>query len=76
MDEPIDWMRVVIHGLIGAVFGAAAGFGAWAFAFTEINLALWLGAWAIAVGLVAAIWGDRFWTSLKENQWWNPFDWL
>ncbi len=31
----IDWLRVVVHGVIGAAFGATTGFGAWVFGFND-----------------------------------------
>jgi len=72
----MNGFRVILHGVFGAVFGAAAGLATWALGFPEVNPALMVALPTLIVAVVAAIWGDRFWRSLKDSGWWNPFNWM
>jgi hypothetical protein len=71
--QPIDWARVVIHGLFGLFLGGLVGFVAlfrtgiflyhsdWGFALVLVS--------ALGVGLAGAYWGDAFWDRVVE--WWD-----
>ena len=73
-DTSIDWVRVVVHGVIGAVLGAAVGVSMWAFLFPDIGHWITL-AMTLLCGVMAAILGDRFWDALQQGSWWNPLNW-
>jgi hypothetical protein len=65
MDEyqrPNDWTGRILHFLFGAIIGAIIGFGGWA-RFASDNAQGWIliGAGALVLGLLGALWGDRFW---------------
>ncbi len=70
----IDWLRVVVHGVIGAVLGAGVGLMMWAFWFHALGPWLMVGM-ALLCGLLAGILGDRFWDAWLEGAWWNPLNW-
>lgn len=69
---PADRFEFWVRFVCGAVFGAVLGFVLWLHLFTSAIFgwaALPLG--AIAFGLVAAWWGDRFWHFvLGLFRWW------
>jgi hypothetical protein len=67
--EPIDWYRVVIHGLFGLILGGLVGLGLWA----ELDFRDWgivlLPVPAVVMGVAGALWGDDFWEGAME--WWR-----
>jgi hypothetical protein len=71
----MEWLRVIVHGLCGVTFGAAVGFAVWAFDFTALDPVLTVSVPAAVLGVVSAVWGEPFWMSLKDSDWWNPFGW-
>ena len=75
-ENRIDWRRVIIHFVVGAVVGGAIGAGYWIFdpvdTDTDVGVVLVV-AGAVLVGTLAAIFGDRFWESLKDSSWWHPW---
>lgn len=66
--DSIDWVRVVVHFLIGAVVGAAAGFLLWG---PDGSVAMPVAACALSIGVLGAVFGDRFWHwFLDFVRWW------
>jgi hypothetical protein len=71
-EKRIDWLRVVVHGVVGALFGTALGFGYWIFTSPESSPWPIVALVAVVVAVLAALFGDRFWRSLGESTWWGP----
>ena len=66
MEDRFFWPRFCVYFVFGAALGAAV-----LFAIDPTN-GVYIGAAAVAVGLVSAVGGDRFWLSLKDlfRHWW------
>jgi len=76
MDEyqrPNDWTGRMLHFILGAIIGAIIGFGGWA-RFDTDNARGWIliGVGGIVIGLLGAVWGDRFWYGIGRvfKYWW------
>lgn len=73
---PIDWLRVVFHGLCGAVTGAFFGLLAWPHWESPLDTGprLYIIVGAVVGGLLGVVWGHGFWLwLLKLGQirlWW------
>jgi hypothetical protein len=70
-----DWLRFWIHFVCGALLGGLLGTGSWLHHWhSGMSPLFWIGGCALAAGLVAGIWGDRFWESFLEDirwfRWW------
>jgi hypothetical protein len=75
-NHHFDWARFVVHFIFGALLGALAGFTTWFLWFGREPYGwLVIAAPAVAIGLLAGFFGDRFWESFREPSWWNPFTW-
>jgi hypothetical protein len=73
-ERDTDWAKMLIHGIFGFLFGAALGFGTWAFWLSDKSSILLLVLTpGLVVGIVAALWGDDFWYSLRDSSWWQWF---
>ncbi|MCD4825001.1 MAG: hypothetical protein K8S55_10350 [Phycisphaerae bacterium] len=68
--ESIDWFKVIIHFVCGAVVGALAGVLLWLYLLDgesmQIGLML-IGGGAVVFGLLAGIFLERFWEGIKEH---------
>lgn len=76
MDEyqrPHDWTGRTMHFILGAIIGAIIGFGGWA-RFDAGNARGWIliCVGAMVIGLLGAVWGDRFWYGIGRifKYWW------
>jgi len=71
----IDWFKVILHFVCGAVVGALVGLGLWVNDCGDGDSfcggAFWIGGGAIVVGLLAGVFLDRFWDALKDR--WGRF---
>jgi len=66
----VDWGKAIVHFICGALLGAIAGFGSWAFWTGGESVALCLlfvVAGGLILGFLAAAFLEQFWESLKEN---------
>jgi hypothetical protein len=61
-EHNYDWLRFWVHFVCGALLGGLLGI--------HWQSPLWICGCALAVGLVAGIWGDRFWNRFLENMRW------
>jgi hypothetical protein len=71
--KKIDWLKVILHFICGAFLGALIGFGFWVYWFDEQSIRaslFWLSGGALVIGLLAAIFLDRFWEGLKRYSYW------
>ncbi len=65
--DGIDWYRFIIHFFCGAVLGAICGFGAGAYCYESDRALCYSGiVGATVTGLLAGIYGDRFWLWIIE----------
>ncbi|MHC4859595.1 MAG: hypothetical protein ACYTDY_05840 [Planctomycetota bacterium] len=71
-EKGIDWLRVIVHGVCGLLFGVALGFAVWVFVVPDAGALPVVCIPGIVVALLAAAFGDRFWESLKHTGWWDP----
>jgi len=75
-NRPFNWVRFLVQFMFGAGFGAIAGFYLAASADSQIIGILVISGMALLVGLIAGLWGDRFWESFRDGGFWNPFRWF
>jgi len=64
------WLKVTLHALCGVVLGAVFGYFIWASPMYDEPLSTgvyWIVGGALLVGLLAALFLDRFWDWLKEQ---------
>lgn len=70
-----DTTTTVIHFICGFAFGFLAVLGIWLGMVGE-NLMVGVIASAVSgviIGIIAAVFLDQFWESLKNSSWWRPF---
>src|SRR5438552_1157778 len=62
-ERPFDWFRFAVQFFFGALFGGLFGF--YLSAHADSRSTVWLATLggALVVGLIAGLWGDRFWES-------------
>lgn len=78
MDDyppPTDWTGRILHFLLGAAIGSFIGFYGWAgFASDSPRGWMFMATAGIALGLLGAVWGDRFWFRVGKvfRYWWLP----
>lgn len=73
-QRPFDWFRFGVQFFFGALFGGLFGFYLGAGAASRTTAWLVTIFAALAVGLIAGLWGDRFWESFQSI--FNPFRWF
>jgi len=59
-----DWIHRTLQFIFGSIIGAISGFGV-ASSFPDYSLWIFVIGGAFFLGLVAAIFGDKLWYSLK-----------
>jgi sulfite exporter TauE/SafE len=75
-NRPFNWLRFLVRFVFGAIFGGIAGLSLAARADSRSGAILVASAMALFVGLIAGLWGDRFWESFRDGGFWNPFRWF
>ena len=68
-SESIDWIKVFIHFVCGAILGAFVGLWIWvrtgALESWDLGLAL-IGGFALVLGIASGVFLDRFWDGLMN----------
>ena len=62
----IDWVRVIVHFICGAIFGFFIGLAVGMRYFSFDHILLIILAFSLSMGFIAAVFGDRFWNSLSD----------
>lgn len=64
----IDWLGVIVRFVFGAALGAGVGFLVWIYAGDPYGPCRWhVLAGAGALGMLSAIYGDRFWMGIASS---------
>lgn len=69
-ENRVDWVKVVVHLVCGAVLGAFLGLGLWIFWADMHFAALFIAGSALIAGCLAGLFLDRFWNWLRDHGHW------
>ncbi len=70
------WVHAIVNFIVGAFLGACVGISMWAFDISDTLIGAGVTvAMAVLCGVLAAIYGDRFWKSFQDGSSWNPLNW-
>ena len=73
-NERINWQVFCLRFFFGAIFGALIGVYGWAHLADGTSWflgAICIGIGALIAGLCAGYYGEEFWESFRDNNWWK-----